>query len=65
MFCMIQVNVHAVDAIIRSLKTVKGVKLSVNAEFFGKEWADSPECQQERYTGTMVGEIGQGEKRPG
>ena len=46
-------NRSAVDAIIGSLRSVAGVRLSVNAEFFGKEWAASSECQQERYHGTI------------
>ena len=45
---------NAIDVIIKSLRTVKYVRLSIKAEFFGVEWASGPSCDKDRYTGTIT-----------
>jgi hypothetical protein len=47
-------QVHQIDAIIRSQPTVKDIRLSIKAEFFGVEWANSNENDTERYEGTIT-----------
>ena len=39
--------------ILVSLPSVNGVRIEINAEFFGVDWAQSDDCQQDRYVGTV------------
>lgn len=40
-------------AILKSLPSVKDVRIEVSAALFGVEWAAGPECEQEKYVGTI------------
>ena len=45
---------NAVDIIIKSQKSIKGINLSIKAEFFGVAWAASNDCDKERYNGQIA-----------
>lgn len=46
------VQSHTVEEILLSQKKLAGIKVRIRAEFFGFEWAQSPEAQ-ERYDGVI------------
>lgn len=48
------IDTNAIDTILCSQKSVKDIRLSVKAEFFTVEWANSDDNNQERYTGVLT-----------